>query len=118
NPEPLQTLLLVAAALLVLQGSANRSFIGGCALGFGVLVKITSVLALPALLLLPIDRDVPLWRRPARACAFVVPVVGAFAVYAWYNYSRFGSFTATGYNSLGTVAELGGNGIGNPFKGF
>jgi len=118
NPEPLQTFLLLSAVLLTLQTSTKQSFVGGCALGFAVLVKMTSFLVLPALLMLRDERDIPIWRQPARATAVLAPVICALAIYAWYNYSRFGSFVATGYNFSGTVAELSGHGLGNPTIGL
>jgi hypothetical protein len=50
--------------------------------------------------------------------AVVLPVVGGLLFYSLYNYARFGSLFATGYNISGRAAELGGNGIGNPITGF
>jgi len=118
NPEPLQICLVLAAALLVLRASTKELLIAGCALGFAVLVKITSVLALPMLLLLRGPADLPVWRRPARAVAIIAPVIGALVIYAAYNYSRFGSLIATGYNVSPAAAELTGNTIGNPLTGI
>ena len=118
NPEPLQTFLVIGAVLLTLRASTTRCFLGGCALGFALLVKMTSVLVLPALLVLRDERDIPIWRRPARATAVLAPVICAFAIYAWYNHCRFGNFLTTGYNISGTVAALGGNGLGNPAIGL
>jgi len=117
-PEPLQTLFILAAWLLMSRGSTKAALVAGFALGCGILVKLTTVLALPALLLLPDERATVVWRPPWRIIAIVLPLVGALGVYAWYNYSRFGSFIATGYSTSGTVAELGGNGIGNPMTGL
>ena len=118
NPEPLQTCLFLAAALLVLRGSTKALIIAGCALGFAVLVKITSVVALPMLFLLCGTADLPVWRRPARAVAIITPVLGALAIYAAYNYSRFGGFFDTGYNSSPAATELTGNRMGNPVIGI
>lgn len=117
-PEPLQTLFILTAWLLMSRGSTKAALVAGCALGCGILVKLTTVLALPALLLLPDERAIMVWRRPWHIIAIVLPLIGALAVYAWYNYNRFGSFIATGYSTSGTVAELGGNGIGNPMTGL
>lgn len=118
NPEPLQTLLIIAAVLLMRRRSTKRCFIGGCALGFALLVKMTSVLVLPALFMLRDERDIPIWRDPVRATAVLASVICAFAIYAWYNYSRFGNFLTTGYNISGAAAVLGGNGLGNPAIGL
>jgi hypothetical protein len=118
NPEPLQTLLLVIAILLTLAATTKRAFLGGCALGFAVLVKSTSVLALPALLMLPNYGSAPRLVKLRTVFAIVLPVLGGLFFYSLYNYARFGSLFATGYNISGRAAELGGNGIGNPITGF
>lgn len=118
NPEPLQTFLIISTVLLTLRAPTRRCFIGGCALGFALLVKMTSVLVLPAVLMLRDEREIPIWRQPARVTVVLAPVICAFAIYAWYNYSRFGNFLTTGYNISGTVAALGGNGLGNPAIGL
>jgi hypothetical protein len=117
NAEPLQILLLLIAALLTLKGSAKSAIIAGCALGFAILVKITSGLALPGLLLLPDRHDVPIWRRPLGAGVLIVPVIGAVGIYGWYNYVRFGSIITTGYATSAAVAELPSVRVGNPFIG-
>src|SRR5262249_49882396 len=62
--EPLQGLLVLISCSLLLHGTPVRSLLGGCALGFAILVKMTSILALPALLLLPDEQDRFLCRRP------------------------------------------------------
>jgi hypothetical protein len=116
--EPLQALLLLSACLLLFRASRATSLMGGCALALAVLVKITSILALPAFLLLPDERGVPVWRRYWMATAVVVPVIIALATYGWYNYSRFGSFTDIGYSSWGREPEFSGNALGNPLTGL
>jgi uncharacterized membrane protein len=51
--EPLQGLLFVAAGLLLFRATRARSVMGGCMLALAILVKITSILALPPFLWLP-----------------------------------------------------------------
>jgi len=61
--EPLQGLLFVGAGSLLLRATRARSVMGGCMLALAILVKITSILALPAVLLLPNERGELLCRR-------------------------------------------------------
>ena len=79
NPEPFQGLLVVAAVFFTVKATTKRAFIGGCALGLGVLVKLTSILALPAVLLLPNYGRAPISTKAKMMAAVVLPVFAAFA---------------------------------------
>ena len=116
--EPLQGLLFVAASLLLLRATRARSVMGGCRLALAILVKITSILALPAFLLLPNERGELLYRRRSTLVGLIVPVAIGLGAYGWYNWIRFGSFTAIGYSNLGSEVEFRGNALGNPFIGL
>ena len=117
-PEPLQTLLLLCASVLLLRTSARCAWLGGCALALAVLLKVTSILALPAFLFLPAKCNLPLWRRPKIVLGIIAPVLAAIALYGWYNYARFGSFFSTGYTTWGKDPEFSGNALGNPLIGL
>jgi len=86
----------VAASLLLLRATRARSVMGGCMLALAILVKITSILALPAFLLLPNERGELLYRRRSTLVGLIVPVAIGLGAYGWYNWIRFGSFTAIG----------------------
>ena len=118
NPEPLQTFLIVTAVLLTFGATKKRLFLGGCALGCAALTKLTSVFALPSLLILPNHRKTTISSKVRSALTIILPALGGLSIYALYNYARFGSVFATGYNIAGRAAELGGNGVGNPLIGF
>ncbi len=107
--EPLQGLLLLTACSLLMSATPRRSFLGGCALGFAILVKMTSLLALPAFLLLPDERGRLLCRRRSTTAGILIPVVMALALYAWYNWFRFGSLLATGYAASDESLDFSGN---------
>jgi hypothetical protein len=107
--EPLQALVLLAACALLLNAKPSRSLLGGCALGFAILVKMTSLLALPAFLLLPDERGRLLCRSRSATAGILVPVAGALALYAWYNWFRFGSLMATGYAASDESLDFTGN---------
>jgi hypothetical protein len=107
--EPLQGLLLLTCCSLLLYATPTRSFLGGCALGFATLVKMTSILALPAFLLLPDNEDQLLCRRRSIVAGILVPVGAALALYAWYNWFRFGSLIATGYAASDESLDFSGN---------
>src|SRR5581483_5730140 len=83
-----------------------------------ILVKLTAVLAIPAVFVLAKPEKKSLTSKILAVSSIVLPVLGALSIYAWYNYARFGDVLATGYNMSGRAAELGGNGIGNPIIGF
>ena len=114
----MQTLLILTAVLLTSDGTTKRAFIGSCALGAAVLVKITSVLALPALLILPNYGKTVGSSKSKIAAAIVLPVLTGLSIYAFYNYVRFGNLFATGYNISGAAGEVTGNRIGNPLTGL
>ena len=117
--EPLQGLLLLAGALLLLRATPARSVMGGCILALAILVKITSMLALPAFLLLPNERGELLCRRRSTLVGLIVPVAIALSAYGWYDWFRFGSLTATGYSATyGGTPESSWNPIGNPLVGL
>jgi hypothetical protein len=118
NPEPLQTLLIVISVLMTLASTEKRAFVGGCAIGCAALTKLTSVLTVPSLLILPSHRATTFRPKVVTGAMVIFPLLCALSVYAFYNYARFGSLLATGYNISGRAAELGGNGIGNPLIGF
>jgi len=117
--EPLQGLLLLAGGLLLLRPTHARSLIGGCMVALAILVKITSIVALPAFLLLPNERGELLCRRRSTLGALIIPVVITVSAYGWYNWFRFGNLTATGYSAAyGGTPESSWNPIGNPFVGL
>ena len=117
--EPLQGLLLLSGALLLLRATHARSVAGGGMLALAILVKITSILALPAFLLLPNERDELLCRRRSTLFGLIIPVVVALGAYGWYNWNRFGSLTATGYSAAyGGTPQSSWSPIGNPLIGL
>lgn len=118
NPEPLQTFFTLLAVLLTLRSTTKSAFASGCAIGCALLVKITAVVALPALLIPLRSRKASTSSFARATTAFVLPILCALSLYAFYNYARFGNLFATGYNISGRAAELGGNGIGNPVIGL
>lgn len=118
NPEPLQTLLILTAVLLTFGTTTKGTFVSGCALGCAVLLKSTSVLALPTVLMLRRSGKTPTSTKLRTAAAILLPMIGGLLIYSFYNYVRFGNPLATGYNISGRAAELGGNGIGNPITGL
>ena len=117
--EPLQGLLLLAAGLFLLRATRARSLVGGCMLALAILVKITSILALPAFLLLPNERGELLCRRRSTLVGLIVPVAIALGAYGWYNWIRFGGLTATGYSATyGGTPQSSWNPIENPLAGL
>ncbi len=108
--DPLQGLLLLLGCLLLVEASPSRALLGGGALALAMLVKLTSALAVPVLLLLPDADGRPLWRRPAMAARVVGPAIAAVALHALYNVARYGSPLSTGYYSSGGGGlDFGGN---------
>jgi len=89
--DPLQMLLLLVTCVLVMQPGRWGIPLGGAALFYAVLVKLTSLLALPAVLLLPDGQGRPLWRCPAATALVLAWVAIAVACQAAYNVGRFGS---------------------------
>ena len=122
SAEPLQGLLLVLAVVLLLRASSPRALAGGVVLALGMLVKLTTALALPVVLLLPDAHGRPLWRTPALAALVVLPALGALAVHGIYNLARYGNVLATGYVSPAGVAAGRRAGTGgavlNPLRGL
>jgi len=117
--EPLQGLLLLAGALLLFGATRARSVAGGCMLALAILVKITSILALPAFLLLPNERGELLCRRRSTLVPFIIPVAIALSAYGCYNWIRFGTVSATGYSaSYGATPHSELIPIGNPLVGL
>jgi hypothetical protein len=108
--EPLQTLLLLLAVLLLLRATPRGALLAGASLAAALLVKLTSVLVLPALLLLPDATGRPLWRTPRLLALLLGPVLVGIAAQAAYNLARFGSPLATGYSTGGGGGlDFGGN---------
>jgi hypothetical protein len=117
--EPLQGLFLLAGGLLLLRATPAQALLGGCMLALAILVKITSILALPAFLLLPNEHGELLCRRRSTLVALIVPVVISLGAYGWYNWIRFGGLTATGYSATyGGTSQSSWNPIGNPLVGL
>jgi hypothetical protein len=88
-------------------------------LALAILVKITSILALPAFLLLPNERGELLCRRRSTLVALIIPVAIALSAYGCYNWFRFGNLTATGYSAAyGGTPVSSWNPIGNPLVGL
>jgi len=112
--EPLQTLLLLVSLILLLRATPGRALGGGAVLALAMLVKLTSVLALPGLLLLPDSRERPLWRRTAATVLVLAPSAAGVVVYAIYNVLRFGSVGTTGYDTFGG----GVSPLGEPLEGL
>jgi hypothetical protein len=108
--EPLQTLLLLLAWLTLLRSTPPRALLGGGALALAILVKLTSVLALPALLLLPDARGRPIWRSPRHAASLLGAGFAALALHGLYNVARFGNPLTTGYTTgTGGGVDFGGD---------
>jgi hypothetical protein len=99
--EPLQGLLLVLAWLTLFRATATRAVLGGGALALAILVKLTSVVALPAFLLLPDSRGRAIWRAPGRAVPLLGAGLVALAFHGLYNFARFGNPLTTGYTTGG-----------------
>jgi len=97
--EPLETFLLLAACVLLIGRSRVAAVVAGFALAAATLVKLPSVLALPAFLLLPDEKSETLWRRPSKVLALLIPLAIGLLAYAWHNWARFGSLFATGYTA-------------------
>src|SRR5205823_5383327 len=98
-PDSLQGVLLLASVLLLLCAPPKRVALGGLTLGLAILVKLTSLLFVPALLLLPDASGRPLWRRPIAALGVVGPSMIALAIHGVYNLLRFGDPLTTAYYS-------------------
>jgi hypothetical protein len=107
--EPFQGFLLLLGCVTLLGTTSSRAPVGGLVLAVATLVKLTSVLALPALLLLPDRRGRPLWRTPATLGAVAGPVVGALLIHALYNIGRFGDVFTTAYTTSTGGLDFGGN---------
>ena len=117
--EPLQGLLLLSGALLLFRATRARSVAGGAMLALAILVKITSILALPAFLLLPNEQGELLCRRRSTLAGLIIPVVIALGAYGYYNWIRFGGLTATGYSAtFGGTPQSSWSPIGNPLVGL
>ena len=97
--EPLLALLLALALLATLRavaGGVRQWFLAGCALGFGLLVKPTFVVVVPAFLGYAAwtQRGSARWKALGATLAPIL--VGCLAT-GWYNSMRFGTPLATGY---------------------
>ena len=95
--DPLQGLLILLGAVLLLGASPSRAGLGGAALALAVLVKLTTLLVLPCVLLLPDARGRPLWRTPLMVCLVLGPSLAALALHGLFNLLRFGDPFNTGY---------------------
>jgi len=95
--DPLQGLLLLLGVVLLLGASPSRAGLGGTALGLALLVKLTSVLALPLVLLLPDARGRALWRTPTTVALILGPALVALALHGLFNLGRYGDALNTGY---------------------
>jgi hypothetical protein len=110
--EPLQGLLVLLAVLLLLRCRSSSALLGGTSMALAILVKSTSIVALPGLLLLPDSDGRLLWRTPRRAALVLGPVALGVALYGLYNFLCFGNPLQTGYSMAGSV----GLHIDNPFR--
>jgi hypothetical protein len=99
-PEPLQGVLLLLSSVLLIQAKRLHTWLGGTALALAIMVKLTSLLAIPGLLLLRDADGRPIWRSQA-AWTFLGPILVAMALHGLYNYMRFGSPFITAYTSAG-----------------
>jgi hypothetical protein len=97
--EPLQGLLILLGGLLLWRATPRRVLLAGLALALGLLVKLTTVLVLPAGLFWLSRRGRPLGRSPLLLALLGAPLVGAALAYGLYNAVRFGSPLATGYSA-------------------
>jgi hypothetical protein len=95
--EPLQTLLLMSAVVMLLGKRRSKYALAGGAIAAATLVKLTSLIACPAFLLWPDENGEPLYPPPAGAAAFLLPPMLALSLYAFHNWTRFGNVVATGY---------------------
>src|SRR5436853_3569693 len=79
NPEPLQTFFILVAILLALRTNSKNALAAGCALGCAILVKLTAVLAIPALFILVKPVRKSLSSKLLAISSIVLPVLGALA---------------------------------------
>lgn len=100
--DPLQGLLILLGVVLLVGASPSRAALGGTALALAVLVKLTTLLILPWVLLLPDARGRPLWRTPLLVCLTLGPSLTALTLYGLLNVLRFGDPFNTGYLARGS----------------
>ncbi len=96
-------------------------YITGCALGFALIIRPTSILVLPPLFLLlyfynPKKEDLkPNVRADLKYFAIIVAIVLPFVcIYCCYNYLRFGSIFETGYGLI--ASRLGVDNFDTPIQ--
>jgi hypothetical protein len=92
---------LALTVLLLEWAGRRRPLVIGLAFAFAFLARPTTILAaLPFAVALLLDRP----RRPWTVVAFAFPIAAGFAIYAGYNWARFGSPFEAGY-ALSHITE-------------
>ncbi|UCE19897.1 MAG: glycosyltransferase family 39 protein [Gemmatimonadota bacterium] len=130
-PEPLTTVVYLTSFLFFLKYRDKRKkkwlFLCGCFTGLALIVRpdaplfiIVIVLGILALFYRDYrDKKRALIVIMREAFIFLTPLLFFFAVYAYYNYARFGSFFELGYATKAQkVAETGGEGKGFRIRSF
>jgi hypothetical protein len=107
-PEPLQGVLLLLSFLLLWQATRLSALFGGAFLGLAILVKLTSLLAIPGFFLLRDADGRPIWRGAA-ASTVLGSILVALALHGLYNHMRFGNPLVTAYTSAGGAPLQLGN---------
>lgn len=104
--EPLVTMFLLASVYaLVFRKSTEpgKLLLAGALWGAAILVKLTALVAAPALLLYLVARGRTEGRRfhglMGELALLLAPVLGSLLVIFWYNAVRFGSGFDTGYRA-------------------
>lgn len=106
--EPLVTMFLLASvyALVFLKntGRMAKLLLAGGLWGASIMVKLTALIAAPALLLYLVARGREKGQRPRNLVGdlalLFAPVLGSVSVIFWYNAVRFGSGFDTGYRAV------------------
>ena len=137
-PEPLTTVVYLSAFLFLLKykhkGELKWLFLCGCFTGLALIVRPDAPLfilglGIGVLALLYIqyrDGKKDVGRAVKGIILFGLPVIFFLAIYAYYNYARFGHILELGYSTKGRVDETsdgyGGmhkvRGIADTFVGF
>ena len=92
NDGPLQVLFVVGAVLFLI-GSRQSLVQAGTLVGFAVLTRIATVVIIPPIIVYVIWRN---RHSVVRVLHFLLPICVALAVFAGYNFVRFGSLTDFG----------------------
>ena len=116
--EPLVTMFLLASVYaLVFRKGADRIklLLAGALWGASIMVKLTALIAAPALLLYLIARGREKGQHSrdlvGNLALLLAPVLGSMSVIFWYNAVRFGSGFDTGYRAVNWSLTGGAMGL-------